>query len=167
MNVAAQSVRTGAISRDEAIDLIWHEADLLDRLSYKPWLKLWTEAGLYIVPTERGVADHANSLNVVYDNAAMRHARVKRLLSGFSMSSAPPARTVRTISRFVVSAQSDEAIELRAAMMVAEYKYERMRVLAGDVDYRIISVSDSLKIDRKVVTLVNAEDFLHGMGYLL
>lgn len=149
-----------------ATAFIWAEADMLDRLDYKRWLPLWTDSGRYIIPTERGVDDYDDRLNIVNDDAEMRAARVKRLLSGFSMSSAPPARTVRTVSRFVPLAD-DGGLTLRAAQILAEYKYERMRILAADVLYRIVRDNDGLKIDRKVVTLVNCDDFQHGIGYLL
>jgi len=162
-----QGAATTAPTFEEAIAFIWAEADLLDRLDYKKWLPLWTEEGRYIIPTERNVEDFDDSLNILNDDAEMRAARVNRLLSGFSMSSAPPARTVRTVSRFVPLASDDRGIVLRAAQIVAEYKYERMRILAADVEYRIIRSVDGLKIDRKVVTLVNCDDFLHGIGYLL
>lgn len=158
---------TEAITLEEATAFIWNEADMLDRLDYKPWLKLWAQGGLYIIPTERDVKDYAAVLNIVYDDATMREARAKRLLSGFSMSSAPPARTVRTVSRFVVTGREEGAIELRAAMLMGEYKYERMRVLAADVDYRLVREEGEVKLDRKVVRLVNCDDFLHGLGYLL
>jgi 3-phenylpropionate/cinnamic acid dioxygenase small subunit len=157
-----------AITLDEAMRLIWLEAELLDRHQYKPWLKLWTAGGLYIIPADVGAVDYAEVLNVAYDDGQMREMRVKRLLSGFSMSSAPPARTVRTLSRFVERENAGaDAIELRAAMILVEYKYDRTRVLAADVDYRIVREGDELKIDRKVATLINADDFLHGIGYLL
>jgi len=155
------------IELQAAIGFIWAEADLLDRLDYKPWLKLWTAGGLNIVPAEPGAQGYAAVVNIAYDDAEMRQARTKRLLSGFSMSSAPPARTVRTVSRFVVTAQARDLIELRCGMILAEYKYERMRLLAADIDYRLVREEDTLRIDRKIVTLVNADDFLHGLGYLL
>lgn len=145
----------------------WQEADILDRLDYKAWLKLWSDDGLYVVPVERNAADYADAVNVLYDDAAMREMRVKRLLSGFSMSSAPPARTVRTVSRFVETARSGDSVDIRAAQILVEYKYERHRVLAADVDYRIAMTPDGLKLARKVVTLVNSDDALHGIGYLL
>ena len=156
----------GAPTLAEAIAFIWAEADMLDRLDYKGWLPLWTENGRYIIPTERGVDDYDDRLNIVNDDTEMRAARVKRLLSGFSMSSAPPARTVRTVSRFV-PLTDDRGLTLRAAQILAEYKYERMRILAADVVYRIVREDEGLKIDRKVVTLVNCDDFQHGIGYLL
>ncbi|HZU62506.1 MAG TPA: aromatic-ring-hydroxylating dioxygenase subunit beta [Novosphingobium sp.] len=156
------------ITLEEAARLIWREAELLDRHQYKPWLKLWTAGGLYIIPADVAAVDYAEVLNIAYDDGPMREMRVKRLLSGFSMSSAPPARTVRTLSRFVEGeAAGAQAIALRAAMIIVEYKYDRTRVLAADVDYRIVREAGELRIDRKVVTFINADDFLHGIGYLL
>lgn len=168
---AGTVIRDGATTApgfDEAIAFIWAEADMLDRLDYRPWLTLWTDTGRYIVPVERDVPDYAAVLNIIYDDAGMRAARAKRLLSGFSMSSAPPARTVRTVSRFVVVARDGASITLRAAQMLAEYKYEHMRMLPADVTYRLVRGADGgLLIDEKIVTLVNADDFQFGIGYLL
>ena len=155
------------ISLQEAAEFIWREADLLDELAYREWLKLWTADGLYIVPIDRDAEDHAAALNVLYDDQSMREARVKRLLSGFSMSSAPPARTVRTVSRFRVIEREPGVLSLRAAQHVVEYKYERTRVLAADVTYRLVRAGDDLALDRKVVRLINSDDALFGIGYLL
>jgi 3-phenylpropionate/cinnamic acid dioxygenase small subunit len=129
---------------------------------------LWVEDGRYTIPVEHDADDFENQLNVAHDDAEMRAARVKRLLSGFSMSAAPPARTVRTVSRFVVTGEDESHIELRAAMVLVEYKYERTRVLAADVTYRLVREGDGgIKLDRKIVRLANCDDFLHGIGYLL
>ena len=163
----ADAVQPGVIGEQEAIAFIWREADMLDRLDYKPWLDLWTAEGRYVIPIERDASDFESVLNVAYDDAEMRNARVRRLESGFSMSSAPPARTVRTVSRFVVTGRETGVIELRAAMVLVEHKYERTRLLAGDVDYRIVSAGDGLKLDRKVVRLITADDALFGIGYLI
>ncbi|WP_206243611.1 aromatic-ring-hydroxylating dioxygenase subunit beta [Novosphingobium terrae] len=156
-----------AISLDDATRFIWAEADILDRLDYRAWLPLWTKDGRYTIPIEHDAVDYDNQLNVAHDDEEMRQARVKRLLSGFSMSAAPPARTVRTISRFVVTAAADDLIELRSAMVLVEYKYERTRVLAGDVEFRLKRDEGVIKLDRKVVRLANCDDYLHGIGYLL
>lgn len=150
----------------EAQAFIWREAELLDTLTYKAWLELWTAEGYYVIPGDRAGGDVTAKLNIVYDDDAMRRMRVKRLTSGFAMASSPPARTVRSVSRFVVGATGPGAIEVRGAQMLVEYKYERTRLLAADVEYRIVATAEGLKLDRKVVTLINADDPLHGIGYL-
>lgn len=156
------------ISRDDAIQLASREATLLDRRVYGQWLDLWAADGLYIIPIDPDETDYAAALNIVYDNATMREARVKRLDSGFSSSSAPPARTVRSLSRFTVQDDPDHGgLSLRAAQMLAEYKYERMRMLPADVTYDLVMQGGALKIRRKIVNLINAQDAQQGIGYLL
>jgi len=151
----------------DAQALIWREAELLDRLEYKPWLGLWTAEAYYVIPADRAGGEATEKLNIVYDDANMRAMRVKRLISGFAMASAPPARTVRMVSRFVVADSGPGVISLRAAQMLIEFKYGRTRTLAADVEFRLVATAEGLKIDRKVVTLINADEPLHGIGYLL
>jgi 3-phenylpropionate/cinnamic acid dioxygenase small subunit len=150
----------------DALAFVWAECEMLDAQNYDPWLQLWTAEGRYVVPVDREVTDFADHLNIVFDDHAMRLARIKRLQSGFSMSSAPAARTVRTVSRF--SASSDgEKLRLRAAMQLVEFKYQRTRLLAGELSYSLIRRDGELRLDEKVVRLINSDDALHGIGYLL
>lgn len=147
---------------------IWHEADLLDRQDYLAWLDLWAPSGLYIIPTEhQRLRDYAGVVNILYDDAAMRQSRVKRILSGFSPASAPSARTVRLISRFVVTEDAPDSITVSAAMLLSEYKYQHSRTLAADVDYRIAISDAGAHLQEKVVRLINADDYLPTIGYLL
>jgi 3-phenylpropionate/cinnamic acid dioxygenase small subunit len=166
MSAAKENVEA-AIGLQEAIEFIWAEADLLDSQNYTDWLALWTVAGHYIIPIERGVADHAANLNIVYDDHTMRAARVQRLTSGLSMSATPSARTVRTVSRFRQLEDGDGALVVRSAQHLVEYKYDRTRILAADVTYRVVRSGTALALDRKVVELVNSDDALFGIGYLL
>jgi 3-phenylpropionate/cinnamic acid dioxygenase small subunit len=161
------AVEHQAVSLDEASRFIWAEAELLDSLDYRSWLLLWSPDGMYIVPIDRDDGDPAARLNLAYDDAAMREARVRRLLSGFSMSAAPPARTIRTTSRFVVQSSDAETINLRCAQVLVEYKYERTRILAADVEYAIVRHDGALLLHRKSVRLINSDFDQFGIGYLL
>lgn len=167
------------ITLQEATEFIWLEADLLDTQDYAAWLALWTTAGRYVIPIERTGDDHADRLNVVYDDRPMREARVQRLQSGLSTSANPSARTVRTVSRFRALEARDGAVRLRCAQHLVEYKYERTRTLAADVSYRLVRTgagggagdgaraAGSIALDEKVIRLINSDDALFGMGYLL
>lgn len=154
------------ITLEEACAFIWKEAELLDRQDYKPWLALWSETGLYVVPIERSGDDPAARLNIVYDDAEMSAARVKRLKSGFSISSAPSARTVRTTSRFSLSSVGG-GVAVRCAQMIVEFKFERTRVLGADLTYHLSRGEDGLRLDRKEILLLNSDEPLWGIGYLL
>jgi hypothetical protein len=111
------------------------------------------------------VKDYAAVLNIVYDDAAMREARA-------ACSAAFPCPRPRPRARcapFALCGHRAGGGRHRTARGHAdgEYKYERMRVLAADVDYRLVREEGEVKLDRKVVRLVNCDDFLHGLGYLL
>jgi 3-phenylpropionate/cinnamic acid dioxygenase small subunit len=155
------------IHLQEAIEFIWKEADLLDSQHYADWLALWTVAGHYIIPIEHSGDDHAARLNIVYDDATMRAARVQRLTSGLPMSASPSARTIRTVSRFSKLEETEGALVVRGAQHLVEYKYDRTRILAADVTYRLVRSGAALALDRKVVRLINSDEALFGIGYLL
>lgn len=167
MSDTMEKPTSNLIALDEAIQFIWREAELLDHQNYAEWLDLWTEKGLYVIPIDRDDENVIDHLNVAYDDAEMRAARTKRLKSGFSMSSAPSARTVRLVSRFVPEANADGSLTVRAAQQLTEYKSERTRILAADMTYRLVRDGDALRLDHKEIRLLNSDDPLWGIGYLL
>jgi len=166
MTTLQHAVAADPVPLAEATAFIWAENELLDQLAYREWLGLWDPDGLYVIPIERDGGDAAERLNVAYDDQDMREARVKRLLSGFAMSSAPPARTVRTTSRFVVQESRPGATVVRCAQVLLEYKYGRTRALGADVTYELVRWQDGLRMRRKTVLLLNSDEDLFGIGYL-
>lgn len=155
------------LSLHTACEFMWHEADLLDRRAYDEWLNLWTEDGLYIVPLEKDTEDYAEVLNLAYDDAQMRKMRVERLQGRFSISAHAASTTVRTVSRFVVVEQLDKEITVRAAQHLADYRRDNLSISAANILVTLKETSNGLRLARKVVTLVNSEDAVAGIGYLL
>ncbi len=150
------------------VEFVWMEADLLDAKRYAEWLALWADDGKYVIPIDQDTESFEDSLNFAYDDATMRDMRVRRLSSGQSMSASHAAQTVRTVSRFVRlpdSARGDA--RLRCAQHLVEYKFDRHRHYVANVEWTIRSDGDKFEIVEKVVRLVNSEDALAGMSYLL
>ena len=155
------------IMLDEAMQFVWLEADLLDSACYVEWQALWTATSRYVVPIEPGATDFENTLNYAYDDAEMRAKRAERLISGQSVSASPVARTVRLLSRFRVLRSEGEECALRCAQMLTEFRRGRERTYAADIDFVLVRTPDGLRIERKVIRLVNSSDALGGIGYIL
>ncbi len=153
------------ITLDDAIKFLWSEADILDRNDFDAWLPLW-HGGHYIIPIGDEVTDFANNLNIVYDDAQMRKARAARLSGGFSISAAPPARTVRTLSRFVFTEEAPGAVTIRSALHVIEDKFGRQRMFAANVEHKLIATENGIRITQKVVRLLNSDGMLTSISYL-
>ncbi|MFE4539332.1 aromatic-ring-hydroxylating dioxygenase subunit beta [Streptomyces scopuliridis] len=150
-----------------AISLIWREAHLLDARRYQEWDRLWAEGGEYVVPIDREAGDFASRLNLMYDDDRMRRMRVERLTGGFSISATAAARTVRSVSRFVVTGREEDTVEICSAQILAGHKRGETFVLAADVTHRIVFEADGPRILRKIVQLVNSEEAVTASGFLL
>lgn len=151
-----------------AIELIWREAALLDHKAYHDWEALYAEDGIYVIPIDTSTDDFANTLNMVYDNRAMRAMRVTRMTEGYALAAVDAATTVRTVSRFVPMDSSDDLVSLAASQVLIAYKRGRHDVWAADVEFavRLGDTSAEDRIVRKVIRLVNAEDAVPAAGFL-
>jgi len=153
---------------NEVTAFIWTEADMLDHAEYQEWLSLWNETGVYIIPIDPSLTDYENNLNYAYDNDHMRQLRVKRLENGEAISTSPKANTVRSISRVRVLQDQDNQIILRCAQNLREFRKQNLKHYTADLTYHLERQADgSLKINRKIVNLVNSTDTLAGISYIL
>ncbi|GAA07333.1 aromatic-ring-hydroxylating dioxygenase subunit beta [Acetobacter tropicalis] len=157
------------ITLNEAIELITLEADMLDHSEFREWLKLYTADSLYAVPIDPDakVEDLGKILNYAYDNAEMREKRVERLLGGRSISAAPPARTVRLLSRYRMLETGTESCTLRCAQLLTELRQGRERYYAADVMFRLKRTEDGLRINQKIVRLLTSTEALTAVSYIL
>lgn len=160
-------VTTAAVTLAEAMELAWLEADYLDNASYDEWLAMWTPDARYIVPIEPGETEFEDTLNYAYDDHAMRQKRVERLRSGQSVSASPVARTIRLLSRFRLLNSSERGCDLRCAQFLTEFRRGRQRTYTADVTFRLIREGAGLRIERKVIRLINGGDSLQGISYIL
>jgi 3-phenylpropionate/cinnamic acid dioxygenase small subunit len=165
MTEALRSLSDPRIVR--AIELIWHEADLLDRKEYHAWQRLYAPDAHYIVPVDRETEDFASTLNMVYDDAHLRDLRVQRMTEGHAIAAVDAARTVRTVSRFVPVDVTDSEVTLRSAQVLVAFKRGRHEVWAGEVTHTVRLADSGDLVGRKVVRLIDSDDAVPAAGFLL
>ncbi|MFK2914153.1 aromatic-ring-hydroxylating dioxygenase subunit beta [Pseudomonas sp. 3HC3] len=152
---------------NEVTAFIWQEGDMLDHGEYDAWLNLWAEKGTYIIPIDPNETDYENTLNYAFDDHHMRGLRVKRLIGGESISTSPQPRTVRSISRVRVLADDGVNVTVRAAQNVREFRKESLKHYSADLTYTLVRAEGGFRIHRKVINLINSDDTLAGIGYIL
>ena len=150
-----------------AIAVINLEGDLLDQGEFDAWLELWQHDGLYVVPIDPTETDFKNTLNYACDDHEMRAKRVKRLYSGESISTTPRARTLRTLSRFRLLEVSENEVVVRGAQSLWEHRKGHSRHYAADITWHLRPQESGWRITQKVIRLVNSDDVLHSIGYIL
>ncbi|HXZ09163.1 MAG TPA: aromatic-ring-hydroxylating dioxygenase subunit beta [Paraburkholderia sp.] len=150
-----------------AIELIWREAEMLDRKDYRAWLDLWSPSGFYVVPIDPATTDFAATLNYAYDDQDMREKRVQRMTSGYSASATDAARTVRTVSRFTLSSDTADVVEVNSAQVIVAYKRGTSTLFAADLTHRISFAGGEPRIEQKVIRLIDSTEALSAIGFLL
>ena len=146
---------------------IWQEGDMLDHGEFDAWLDLWMEKGTYIIPIDPHEQDFENTLNYAYDDAGMRQLRVQRLTSGESISTSPQPRTVRTLSRFRVLSENAQQVTVRCAQNLREFRKDSLKHYSAEIVYELERDAGTFKIQRKLIRLINSDDTLAGIGYIL
>lgn len=150
-----------------AIQLIWHEAQILDAKDYQTWQDLYLPEAIYVIPIDPQTEDFKSSLNMVYDDDRMRRMRVERMVQGYAPSAIAAARTVRTVGRFTVESVSDTEVVLKSAQVLCSYKRNTWATTGAELTHTIALRDDGDRIAFKVVRLLNSEDAVTASGYLL
>ncbi|MGC4964003.1 aromatic-ring-hydroxylating dioxygenase subunit beta [Gordonia sp. DT218] len=150
-----------------AIQLVWHEAAVLDAKDYVAWESMYTDDALYVIPIDPDTDDFESSLNMVYDDKRMRQLRVQRMMQGYAPSAVAAARTVRIVSRFTVEEIDDESVTLRSAQILNAFKRDTFSTVGAEMTHKVVLSDDGDKIALKVARLIDSEDAVSASGYLL
>lgn len=157
------------LTRAEAEDFLYDEADLLDGWDLEAWLALCTDDVVYEVPAT-GMPDGspATSLFLIHDDRFMLESRIKRLLSRNAHAENPRSRTRRLITNVRVSPSdagsgSAPEAEVRASFHVIRFRDDAMHHYVGRYTYRLRSVDGGLRIAHRRAAL-DADSLRHSGG---
>ena len=147
------------------------EADLLDHREYADWLSLWTESGLYIVPTDPMEQNFKNTLNIAYDDAEMRRLRVARLEGGEAVSTQQAIPTSRLISAIRIRAVEEigdgsSIICVRCAYCLYENKAGDLRPYPATAEFLLKDNGNKFEIEQKIIRLQRGSQYLATVAYI-
>ena len=144
------------LTRSQAEDLLFEEADLLDQWRLQEWLALYTADASYLVPSTDlpPGADPAKSLFYIADDHQRMHERVVRLMKKSAHSEQPRSRTRHLVSNVRVGnvpvgdCQGDETA-VSAAFVTFRTKHAVTDTYMGRLLYRLRRVDGLWRIHQK------------------
>lgn len=142
---------TPAITRAEAEDLLFQEADLLDQWKLDDWLTLFTDDAAYLVPSTDLApgADSAKALFYIADDHARMVQRVARLNKKTAYSEWPRSKTRHLVSNVRVGAADGDETPVSAAFVTFRSKNGVTDTYMGRALYRLKRVDGALRIREK------------------
>ena len=145
-----------------------HEADLVDQHRYDDWLGLWAgDDAIYWVPCNEDDYDPAQHVSIIYDDYGRLEERCFRLNSEAAHSQDPPSRLCRIIGNQQVSRGDDGDVRVRANMILVEVRSGEKNIYGARLEYTLRPAGDSFTIKRKKVVLLDNDEPLGNLTFLL
>jgi ethylbenzene dioxygenase subunit beta len=132
---------------------VLREARLLDERRFAEWLALFADDGVYWVPTLPGQGSPQEALSLFHEPKPLLAMRVARLERTDAHIQTPPSRTVHHVS----AVETTDELEVRSALIVAEWRAGEARWFAGRVLHRLRRSAEGLRIVLKRVDLIDSE----------
>ena len=153
--------------REQVSAFLVREADFMDRYQYDDWLALWSAEGVYWVPCNEDDYDPARHVSIIYDNYDRLQERIFRLNGDSAHSQDPPSRLARIIGNEQVSLSCDGHVRVRANMILVEVRSGEKNVYGARLEYSLQPEGDSFKIRQKKVILLDNDEPLGNLTFLL
>jgi len=164
MNMALPSL--GEL-REQVGTFLVEEAELADQHRYDDWLELWSPDAVYWVPCNEDDYDPARHVSIIYDDYGRLQERCFRLNSEAAHSQDPPSRLCRVIGNQQVSRGCDGNVRVRANMILVEVRAGEKNVYGARLEYTLHPEGESFKIRHKKVVLLDNDEPLGNLTFLL
>ena len=152
----------------EVTEFIYREARLADEARYADWEALWTDDAVYWVPRAEG-HDPNTHVSHIYDNRTRLATRVRQLATGYRFSQEPASPMRRLLSNVEIS-RTDDGYEVGSNFILTEIVAQSthaMRVWAGRTTHRLRRVDGALRLASKKVVLVNGDEAIPTLAFLI
>ena len=153
-------------SREAIERFLYREARLMDAHAYDEWLTLWDEDATYWVPCNADDIDPTQNVSIIYDRRGQLRARIQRLKETSWLREQAP-RLKRLVSNIEVDANGDDEIVVSSSFILAELHHHQQYLWAGSTIHRLVSNGEGFRIKSKKVLLLNNNEALPNLMFLI
>lgn len=154
--------------REQVEEMIFLEAELADERRYEDWLALWDEECTYWVPSNLEDYDPSLHLSIIYDDRARLEERCFRLAADGVHAQEPASKTSRIVGNVRIGEESEHGlIDATARVLIVELRMGRKSVYAAKVAYSFRRISQGLCLRSKKVVLLDCDEPLGNMTFLI
>jgi 3-phenylpropionate/cinnamic acid dioxygenase small subunit len=145
---------------------LYLEARLLDEQRFEQWCDLFTDDGVYWMPSRHDQTSTDEVVSVFYDDRSVMASRIRRLRHPDAHVQAPVSCTAHGVSNIEIDPEPGEAgtLVVHAVFQMAEYRRDTPRWFAGRYRFELTPSGEAFRIRMKKVMLINCESALPAMA---
>jgi benzoate/toluate 1,2-dioxygenase beta subunit len=151
----------------ELTAVLYAEARLLDERRYREWLGMLAEDFIYWVPGNGNGGDPRTEAATNFDDLRRTTDRVALIETGSLYAQIPASRTCRIISNVEVWSDEDGSALLRSNFVIFEHRRARSNFFAGWQRHKLVKQDGSWRINQKTINLINSDDPLGNITFIL
>jgi benzoate/toluate 1,2-dioxygenase subunit beta len=185
----AASLAAPSMSLADISAFLFREARYADEQDYDAWESLWTDDAIYWVPAGSADSDPQTQVSVIYDNRRRISTRLAQLRTGKRFAQAPASHLRRLISNIeILGGQSGDGqggdgqggggqvsagqgkvgdVEVGANFLLLESRDRGTSLWGGRTTYRLRPTDGGIMLAMKKVVLVNLDQPLPTLGFLI
>jgi 3-phenylpropionate/cinnamic acid dioxygenase small subunit len=152
---------------DDVTQWVYREARLQDEHRYDEWEALWTDDGVYWIPSNGEGGDPEQEMSIVYDNRSRIALRIRQFHTGKRYSQTPKSRLRRVVSNIEILADDGRELTVASNALIFESHVRGDTLWAARNEYRLRREGDALRMAFKKVVLVNNQTALWSMAFLV
>jgi 3-phenylpropionate/cinnamic acid dioxygenase small subunit len=145
---------------------LYHEARLMDEHRHDEWFALWAEDATYWVPCNADDIDPARNVSIIYDRRGQLRNRIQRLKETVWLKEQAP-RLKRLVSNIEIESETPEEVVVNSNFILAELLRHNQYIWAGSTIHKLVPSDGSYKIKYKKVILLNNNEPLPNMLFLI
>jgi 3-phenylpropionate/cinnamic acid dioxygenase small subunit len=148
--------------RQDLIDFVVHESQLLDEQRLDEWNALFTDDAYYWVPLAQDQPDGINQTSHMYEDKLLRELRIQRLKSPRAFSQQPPSRCHHLLQTPLIERfePASNHYRLRTPFLYTELQVDEQNHLVGTFFHELTMRPDGLRMTLKRVNLLNSDSAL-------
>lgn len=152
-----------------AIQLVYHEARLIDEKRFEEWYGLYTEDALYWMPLTRGQPLGEAHTSLFYEDKLLLKVRIERLRHPNAFSQRQPSFCQHVLQQPVLESGDPESGQcvIRTPFLYMEARLDQQLLLGGVVFHHLVMQAEGWRIRMKQVELLNREAALPSIQLLL
>jgi p-cumate 2,3-dioxygenase beta subunit len=140
--------------REQIIDFLYEEAELLDEWRLDEWLDLFTSDARYVIPSNDNPDGSPESSLVLIDDDRLRmESRVERLNNRRAHREYPHSNLRHLITNVRIGEVEGDEVAVRASMMVWRCRNGVDKQYVGKCVWRLVETPRGLRIRSKRVVL--------------
>ena len=155
------------LDRHQIENFLYREARLMDENAYDDWFALWTDDALYWIPANADDIDPQRHVSIVYEDKARLEDRIERLKSGAAYAQDPKSRMRRVISNIEIEEGAQGEVIVYSNFNLTELRRSQQRTFAGRAIHKLRPEGSSFKIAYKKVLLVNNDEVISNLTFLV